>query len=182
VTNTGDPRRLRCGENPWKSSYSWSSPPLSGDTEPPEPEGVDELNRDATASRRVERRGWRTRRVNETDEKRVKRVDSVLEEHKEAEKHGVEGDAIAIEGKLLRFELPKCSYFQKCVCACERERERERDPFQKKKKKKEKEKREGERERERWEMMLQCEEGVCIMYVMYAKLWKRNYHHILSVR
>jgi hypothetical protein len=88
---------------------------LSGDTEPPAPEGVYELSRDATASRRIERRDSRTRRVNETDEKRVKRVDSVLEEHKDAEKLGVEGDAIAIEGKFLRFELWKCSYFQKCA-------------------------------------------------------------------
>lgn len=64
--------------------------------------------------------------MNETDEKRVKRVDPVLEEHKEAEKLGVEGDAIAIERKFLRFELRKCLYFQKCVCARETERERER--------------------------------------------------------
>jgi len=98
---------------------------LSGETEPPAPEGVDELSRDETANRRVERRGWRIRRVNDTEEKRVNRVDSVLEEHKEAEKLGVEGDAIAIEGKFLRFGLQKCLYFLKCVCAREKERERD---------------------------------------------------------
>ncbi len=67
---------------------------MSGETEPPAPEGVDELSRDETANRRVERRGWRIRRVNDTEEKRVNRVDSVLEEHKEAEKLCVEGDVI----------------------------------------------------------------------------------------
>lgn len=65
--------------------------------------------------------------MNDTDEKRVKRVGSVLEEHKEAEKLGVDGDAIAIEGKFLRFGLRKCLYFQKCVCVCVRPRARERE-------------------------------------------------------
>jgi len=81
VMNTGDPRR-----HPWKSSYSWSSPLLFGEMEPLAPENVDELGWDKTVNQQVERRGWRIWCVNDTEEKRVKRVDLVLEEHKEAEK------------------------------------------------------------------------------------------------
>ncbi|KAM1128510.1 hypothetical protein ACFX2B_037953 [Malus domestica] len=51
VTNTGDPLRRRCCEKPWKSSY-WRSP-LSGETEPPAAEDMDELSRAESASRRV---------------------------------------------------------------------------------------------------------------------------------
>jgi hypothetical protein len=68
---------------------------------------VDELSRDEMANRRVERLGWR---LNATEKKPLKQV-------KEAEKLRVEGGAITIEGKFLRFGLQKCLYFLKCVCA-----------------------------------------------------------------
>lgn len=74
-------------------------PPLSGETEPPAPEDLEELRREEMASRRVRGgRGW-SRRVKEMEEgDRVReRVDSERVQQKEAEKLGVEGDAIAIQ-------------------------------------------------------------------------------------
>jgi len=55
---------------------------------------VDKLSWDEMANRRVERWGWRIWRINDTEEKCMKQVDLILQEHKEAEKLCVEGDVI----------------------------------------------------------------------------------------
>lgn len=78
-----------------------TSPPLSGETEPPAPEDLEGLRREEIVSRRV------SGRVNAMEGKRVGRVNSARLQQKEAEKLGGDGEAIAIEriGLGIRKEM-----------------------------------------------------------------------------